>query len=172
MKWLFVRSVCLKLDECSVVSIMPVRQHKCRSVTLKGLSNETWFNLSFLSPARRAACTCSSLLFIIRKMNTFFVSFFLLREGGGMVVYQWPSTCEEIISSCSLHALTIREFNWSRGRSGIGEGAIGSIFSIDKGPSPTELCNRAAGSGSGARPAFCSSLGFPLQASLQNNLTW
>lgn len=49
MNWLFVRAVCLKIDECSVVSIMPVRQHKCRSVTLKGLSNETWFNLSFFS---------------------------------------------------------------------------------------------------------------------------
>lgn len=145
MKWLFVRSVCLKIDECSVVSIMPVRQHKCRSVTLKGLSNETWFNLSFFSLSLHAACTCSSLLFIIRKMNTFFVQFFFLHEGGGMVVYQWPSTCEEIISSCSLHALTIREFNWSRGRSGRGEGAIWSVLSIDKGPSPTQLCKETAG---------------------------
>lgn len=137
MKWLFVRAVCLKIDECSVVSITPVSQHKCRSVTLKGLSGQTWFNLSFfLSRSPRAARTCSSLLFIISKMNAFFVwVFFLflpfspsLWEGGGMVVYQWPSTCEEIISSCSLHALTIWEFNWSRGRSGRREGAFGAIF--------------------------------------------
>lgn len=145
MKWLFVRSVCLKIDECSVVSIMPVRQHKCRSVTLKGLSNETWFNLSFFSlsllvqHARALHYSSSS-----GKWIHFLYNFFLLREGGGMVVYQWPSTCEEIISSCSLHALTIREFNWSRGRSGIGEGAIWAIFSIDKGPSPTQLCKETA----------------------------
>lgn len=132
MKWLFVRAVCLKIDECSVVSITPVSQHKCRSVTLKGLSNQTWFNLSFfLSLSLRAARTCSSLLFIVSKMNAFFVEFFFsssLQEGGGMVVYQWPSTCEEIISSCSLHALTIREFKWSHGRSGRREGALGAIF--------------------------------------------
>lgn len=161
MKWLFVRAVCLKIDECSAVSITAVSQHKCRSVTLKGLSNQTWFNLSFFSPALRAQRAralhySSSSAKWMHFLYNFFFSLSLLREGGGMVVYQWPSTCEEIISSCSLHALTIWEFSWSRGRSGRREGAFGAIFfSIDKGPSPTQLCRNSV---SGACPAFYSSI--------------
>lgn len=167
MKWLFVRAVCLKIDECSVVSITPVSQHKCRSVTLKGLSGQTWFNLSFffslsLSPALRAQraralhYSSSSAKWMHFLYNFFFPPFSLRGWRDGclpMTQHLWRDH-KQLFPTCP-HDLRISLKPWEEWETR--RGFWGHFFSIDKGPSPTQLCRNRA---SGACPAFYTSIKF------------